>query len=269
MNHKGIIDITARSLSCIWCGTSDDLLVDQKKYCTRCELLCKRECRGCGKPYPDIGKYFATDTAVKCNACEQRQQLVKERRKGSAQNQNTRVANMNVRDDESDDDDDEEDMRDTEDMTSDNEKGEEENVDEVDEEGEVAKTKEKQKDAKLKQNSPKIRLKQVGKAIATTMKPTKEKRQRKKLVQGAEAEMKREQLSALVNNDPNSTALVIAPTKRKTAQGKKASVVTGGVSKSQTIVENPVITTSTSFLLLRELAAVPGTVLCFHLPQLS
>ena len=55
------------SQQCIWCGDSNKLLAEGKKYCTECSHSCKQECKTCHKPYPNL-KYFHAG-ADRCKSC--------------------------------------------------------------------------------------------------------------------------------------------------------------------------------------------------------
>ena len=55
---------------CIWCGDSNKLLAEGKKYCTECSRSCKQECKTCHKPYPNL-KYFHAG-ADRCKSCSTR-----------------------------------------------------------------------------------------------------------------------------------------------------------------------------------------------------
>ena len=55
------------SCQCIWCGDSNKLLAEGKKYCTECSHSCKQECKTCHKPYPNL-KYFHAG-ADRCKSC--------------------------------------------------------------------------------------------------------------------------------------------------------------------------------------------------------
>ena len=58
------------SCQCIWCGDSNKLLAEGKKYCTECSRSGKQECKTCHKPYPNL-KYFHAG-ADRCKSCSTR-----------------------------------------------------------------------------------------------------------------------------------------------------------------------------------------------------
>ena len=58
------------SCQCIWCGNSNKLLAEGKKYCTECSRSCNQECKTCHKPYPNL-KYFHAG-ADRCKSCSTR-----------------------------------------------------------------------------------------------------------------------------------------------------------------------------------------------------
>ena len=64
--------------SCIWCGEDWPKFYKHKPYCVECASACKRECRTCHKPYPELR--FFKDGADRCNTCEtkrEREQMKK------------------------------------------------------------------------------------------------------------------------------------------------------------------------------------------------
>ena len=57
---------------CIWCGEDWLKFYRDKPYCVQCTSGCKRECRTCHKPYPELR--FFKNSADRCNLCESRQE---------------------------------------------------------------------------------------------------------------------------------------------------------------------------------------------------
>ena len=55
---------------CIWCGEDWPKFYRDKPYCVQCTSGCKRECRTCHKPYPELR--FFKNGADQCNSCESR-----------------------------------------------------------------------------------------------------------------------------------------------------------------------------------------------------
>ena len=55
---------------CIWCGEDWLKFYRDKPYCVQCASGCKRECRTCHKPYPELR--FFKNGADWCNSCESR-----------------------------------------------------------------------------------------------------------------------------------------------------------------------------------------------------
>ena len=55
---------------CIWCGEDWPKFYRDKPYCVWCASGCKRECRTCHKPYPELR--FFKNGADCCNLCESR-----------------------------------------------------------------------------------------------------------------------------------------------------------------------------------------------------
>ena len=58
--------------SCIWCGEDWPKFYKHKPYCVQCASACKKECRTCHKPYPELR--FFKDGADRCNTCETRRE---------------------------------------------------------------------------------------------------------------------------------------------------------------------------------------------------
>ena len=58
--------------SCIWCGEDWPKFYKHKLYCVQCASACKKECRTCHKPYPELR--FFKDGADRCNTCETRRE---------------------------------------------------------------------------------------------------------------------------------------------------------------------------------------------------
>ena len=56
--------------SCIWCGEDWPKFYKHKPYCVQCASACKRECRTCHKPYPELR--FFKNGSDRCNTCETR-----------------------------------------------------------------------------------------------------------------------------------------------------------------------------------------------------
>ena len=56
---------------CIWCGDINKSFAEGKKYCLDCSRDCKKECRTCKKPYPNLSKYFHPG-ADRCKSCTTR-----------------------------------------------------------------------------------------------------------------------------------------------------------------------------------------------------
>ena len=53
---------------CNWCGTTEVKLAENKPYCPDCASNCKRECRVCHKPYPNLK--FYEKHSKRCNSCQ-------------------------------------------------------------------------------------------------------------------------------------------------------------------------------------------------------
>ena len=53
---------------CIWCGTTEVKLAENKPYCPDCTSNCKRECTVCHKPYPNLK--FYEKQSKRCNSCQ-------------------------------------------------------------------------------------------------------------------------------------------------------------------------------------------------------
>jgi len=62
---------------CNWCGECK-MLVANKPYCLDCKLACKKECKRCHRPFPDL-KYFSLSN-IRCNTCEKKRIAEKEKR---------------------------------------------------------------------------------------------------------------------------------------------------------------------------------------------
>lgn len=62
---------------CNWCG---GLKKDNEKYyCTSCKEYCKRECKTCHKPYPNLNKFSLSQ--IRCDSCSNRYENVKKKKK--------------------------------------------------------------------------------------------------------------------------------------------------------------------------------------------
>ena len=55
-------------VGCNWCGTTEVKLAENKPYCPDCTSNCKRECRVCHKPYPNLK--FYEKHSKRCNSCQ-------------------------------------------------------------------------------------------------------------------------------------------------------------------------------------------------------
>ena len=68
---------------CNWCGTTEVKLAENKPYCPDCASNCKRECKVCHKPYPNLK--FYEKHSKRCNSCQSRY-VVAKTKKASIEN---------------------------------------------------------------------------------------------------------------------------------------------------------------------------------------